>query len=120
MKFLADENVPASVVRMLEQAGMQIRSVREETPGISDRDVLKRASEEGRIILTFDKDFGELVVKEAIFPVPGVILLRLHGMRPDNLAAFVTRILTSRDDWAGNFAVIGNERIRMRPLSVQQ
>ncbi|ABS56287.1 conserved hypothetical protein [Methanoregula boonei 6A8] len=116
MKFLADENVPASVVRMLENAGVHIRSIGADTPGISDRDVMKYALEEERIILTFDKDFGELAIKDTICPVPGVILLRLPGMKPDQLAGFITQILTSRDDWDGHFSVIEKERIRMRPL----
>lgn len=117
MKFLADENIPASVVVMLENSGFSICSVRMVSAGISDREVMQIASREERIILTFDKDFGELAVKDAIIPVPGVILFRLPGMKPDQLASFITGVLTSREDRGGHFSVVETERIRMRQLS---
>jgi predicted nuclease of predicted toxin-antitoxin system len=59
VRFLADENVPASTVRALTDAGHDVIWVRISAPGSSDNDVLAQAAREGRILLTFDKDFGE-------------------------------------------------------------
>lgn len=59
MRFLADENFPYDAVAALRDAGHDVVWIREAVPGISDEDVLKRAEAEERILLTFDKDFGE-------------------------------------------------------------
>ncbi|MDO9280403.1 MAG: DUF5615 family PIN-like protein [Pseudomonadota bacterium] len=55
--------------------------IAELAPSIADVDVLGRAVAGGRVLLTDDKDFGELVVLESR-PHRGVVLLRLAGMRP--------------------------------------
>jgi predicted nuclease of predicted toxin-antitoxin system len=60
MRFLADENIPGDAVAELEAAGHDIISIRIAAPGSKDEDVLALAVRETRIILTFDKDFGEL------------------------------------------------------------
>ena len=77
MKLLADENIPASVVRLLEEDGYDIRWIRIDSPGISDIEVMRNAHQEKRVILTYDKDFGELAVKVPIYPSSGIILIRL-------------------------------------------
>ena len=60
MRFLADENIPGDAVAEIEAAGHDIVWVRIVAPGSKDEDVLAWAVREERIILTFDKDFGEL------------------------------------------------------------
>jgi predicted nuclease of predicted toxin-antitoxin system len=59
MRFLADENIPGDAVTELEAAGHDIVWVRTMAPGSKDEDILALAVREERIILTFDKDFGE-------------------------------------------------------------
>jgi predicted nuclease of predicted toxin-antitoxin system len=61
MNFLANENFPLFSIRLLRTAGYNVASVIEDTPGAKDHDVLKRAQKEARILLTFDRDYGELV-----------------------------------------------------------
>ena len=56
MRFLANENFPLPSVRLLREAGHDVVSISEETPGITDSQVLSRAVSEQRIILTFDRD----------------------------------------------------------------
>jgi len=82
MKLLADENIPYSVVRTLADGGYDILWIRTESPGISDREVMRYACQEKRIILTYDKDFGELAVKDYKYPPTGIILFRLYEMNP--------------------------------------
>jgi predicted nuclease of predicted toxin-antitoxin system len=60
MRFLANENFPGAAVTALEAAGHDVVWIRTAAPGAIDRDVLAWAAREERILLTFDKDFGEL------------------------------------------------------------
>jgi len=116
MRLPADENVPASVVRMLGNEGHDIRWIRKEAPGIPDIEVLQSAQREERIILTYDKDFGELVVKDNRYPSSGIILFRLSRMDPSQMAGYIRGVIGSRKDWVGHFSVIEEDRVRMRPL----
>jgi hypothetical protein len=118
VRFLADENIPGAVVETLAQAGHDISWVRLTAPGIDDRDVLDWAVREDRILLTFDKDFGELARARAagIPNVGGVVLFRLPTPGPGAAATFVVKAIASRGDWAGHFSVVDPERIRMRPI----
>ena len=59
MRLLADENIPGDAVAALRATGHDVAWIRIEAPGSPDQDVLSRAQQEGRILLTFDKDFGE-------------------------------------------------------------
>jgi predicted nuclease of predicted toxin-antitoxin system len=63
-KILADENIPIEAVKLLQSKGVDLVSVTEFLQGFSDLEVLELANRENRAILTFDKDFGEMVVRE--------------------------------------------------------
>ncbi|MFI5381844.1 MAG: DUF5615 family PIN-like protein [Tepidisphaerales bacterium] len=116
MHFFADENFPGPVVRMLREKGHDVLSVKEVARGAVDPEVLRLGNEAGRVLLTFDKDFGELAVRFAS-PAVGIVLFRLSGATPeeDNSRAF--EALQSRTDWVGHFSVVTDDRIRMRPLT---
>jgi hypothetical protein len=62
-RFVADESVDAPIVHRLREAGHEVWSVAEESPSISDREVLRAASEADRVLLTADRDFGDLHVR---------------------------------------------------------
>lgn len=116
MRFLADENFPSAAVAALRDVGHDIVSVGVAAPGASDADVLAWTAREGRIILTFDKDFGELA-RTSKLPSPcGVVLFRIPLSRPGDAARRLGDLLGSRDDWAGHFSVIEPGRVRMRIL----
>ena len=117
MILLADENIPFSVVRALADGGYDIVWIRTEAPGISDLDVIRYACQENRVILTYDKDFGELAVKDNLCPSAGIILFRLRLKTPARIAEYILNILKSRTDWEGHFSVVEEKRIRMRLLS---
>jgi hypothetical protein len=68
------------------------------------------------VLLTLDKDFGELVLKRGRTASQGVILLRLPGAGPADVARLAVTAIGSRDDWTGCFSVIERDRTRMRPL----
>jgi predicted nuclease of predicted toxin-antitoxin system len=65
MRFLANENVPGAAVAALAAAGHDVVWVRIVAPGIRDPDVLEWAARDHRILLTFDKDFGEIARRSA-------------------------------------------------------
>ncbi len=116
MRLLADENLPKAVVSGLRGRGFDVLWVREADSGASDTSIVERAIQENRIILTFDKDFGQLVIEGGRVGVPGVILLRIAVPSAQEVATTIERIITSRSDWEGHFSVIEDDRIRMRPL----
>jgi len=116
MRLLANENFPKEAVDALRKQGHDVKWVRTDCPGISDRQVLSLAQSENRLLLTFDKDFGELAFRAGLPATTGVILFRI----PPRFPAFVARIavaaLDERTDWEGHFSVIEQDRIRMTPL----
>ena len=77
---------------------------------------MAQAQREQRIIVTFDKDFGELVFSLGLPASCGVILFRLPPLTPAKLTEMVLRVLDSRNDWQGYFTVVEPQRIRMKPL----
>jgi predicted nuclease of predicted toxin-antitoxin system len=85
-------------------------------PGAADTDVLTAAVRESRILLTFDKDFGELAARSALPSGCGIVLFRVPPPRNDRAAQRLVTRITSRDDWSGHFSVIEPGRVRMRRL----
>ncbi len=116
MRFLANENFPLDAVEALCQQGHDVIWIRTESPGISDPEVLSRAQAEDRILLTFDKDFGELAFRAKLPAASRIILFRISAPSSVVVAQKVIAVIALRDDWAGHFSVVENDRIRMRSL----
>jgi hypothetical protein len=77
---------------------------------------MARAAAERRLLVTFDKDFGALVYGRGLAPASGVVLFRLTGAGPRQLAERTLTVLESRSDWPDHFAVVEDTRVRLRPL----
>src|SRR5437588_9570679 len=105
MRFLANENFPAAAVTALMTAGHDVVWVRVSTPGTSDADVLAWAGREQRILLTFDKDIGELAGRSALPADCGVMLFRTPMLKPGDVGQQLASVIAARDDWAGHFSV---------------
>jgi len=116
MRILANENFPGDAVMALRQQGHDVAWVRTDAPGSSDREVLARAQAESRILITFDKDFGELAFRFGLPASSGSILFRIATPSPAYVVRMTVAALESRTDWAGHFAVVEEGRIRMTPL----
>lgn len=116
MRFLADENFPKNAVLALQQQGHNVLWIRIDAPGSSDQGILARAQAEERIILTFDKDFGELAFCFGLPATSGIVLFRLPLLKPTSLINIVISALATQSDWSGLFTVVESDRIRIRPL----
>jgi predicted nuclease of predicted toxin-antitoxin system len=116
MRFLVNENVSGTVIGALRSRGHEVLSVKESMRSESDQAILARGEAESRIVVTHDRDFGELAFRSRLPASCGVILIRLSGTDPDADNRRVLQALESRSDWAGNFSVVTDRRIRMRPL----
>ncbi len=116
MRFLADENVSRLVVERLRSGGHDVVLIGETRAGARDEDVLNAADAEGRILITEDRDFGELIIRQRL-GVHGVILLELDRLSNAAEAAAVAEIVSAHADrLTGNLVVIEPGRIRIRPL----
>ena len=102
MRILADENFSRATVEALRARGHDVVWVPEDAPSTGDPDVLARALSENRVLVTFDKDFGDLAVRQGLAASCGVVLVRVRQLS----TAFVTRLvvaaLESRIDWKGD------------------
>ena len=117
MRFLANENFPGAAVAALAAAGHDIVSVRLLAPGTSDAGVMEWAIRDQRVLLTFDKDFGELARASGLPATCGVVLFRMPLPKPDDVGRRFVQVCASRGDWAGHVSVVEPGRIRMRPLA---
>jgi predicted nuclease of predicted toxin-antitoxin system len=116
VRLLVDENMPGTVIADLRQRGHDIFSVKESMRGADDPAILARAQAESRVVVTQDKDFGELAFRIGLPATCGVILLRLTGDDPDADNGRIVAVVESRADWSGAFVVATEKRVRVRPL----
>jgi predicted nuclease of predicted toxin-antitoxin system len=116
MNLLANENFPRSAVEALRAAGHDVVWARTNMTGATDAEVLARAQADGRVLLSFDKDFGELAFRSGLPATCGVVLFRFAPVSPEFVAERVVTILAGTTPWVGHFAVVEETRIRLRPL----
>jgi predicted nuclease of predicted toxin-antitoxin system len=116
MNILANENFPQDAVVALRERGHDVNWVRTDAPGSSDDEVLARAQAEDRVLVTFDKDFGELAFRVRLPASSGIILFRISSPSSAHIAKVAVEVLESRMDWAGHFSVVEDNRIRMTRL----
>ena len=117
MRLLADECVPAPIVRRLRADGLDVEHVAEDGAGTQDPDVLARAGRGGRLLLTEDRDFGQLVYLQRAPASPGVIYLRLGDAPLSESVEMVSAVLRSDLVYAERFTTVtGTGAVRQRPL----
>ena len=112
MKFLIDANLGRKFTKVLKHAGHDSIFINDFSAKTSDEDILSLAERENRILITNDKDFGELVFKLGK-PSAGVILLRTSATDPEQRFGMIKNAL---DKSKGKFVVVKEGQIRVRDL----
>ncbi len=96
MKIIVDESTGPGVAKWLKSNGWEVYSVFNESPGWSDRVILAKAHFENWVIITNDKDFGDMVFRDKL-PHRGIILLRLNDETTVNKIAILSQIFEQFD-----------------------
>ncbi|HVZ98109.1 MAG TPA: DUF5615 family PIN-like protein [Chitinophagaceae bacterium] len=115
MKLLANENFPLKSVIYLKNKGHDIKAIGIDNPSVEDRVVINIAIAEERTILTFDRDYGELIFKHNYKPERGVIYLRLIEYAPDEPGKIVEDLISQKEiTFARALTVADTTGIRQR------
>ena len=117
MKFLADENFPSPSVNLLRQNGFEVLFVLEFMRSSSDKNIIEYATENNLIILTFDRDFGELLFKYALQNPPAVVYFRSFNDYTKQPAEKLMELIASQLKLEATFTVIDSNAIRQRKLN---
>lgn len=112
MRFLVDENLGNRFTNILNESGYDALFVGDIMRGALDEKILAFAENENRIIITDDKDFGELIFRLKLTS-RGVILLRILTTDPEKIFEMVVAVL---DKAEGKFIVVSEGHIRVREL----
>jgi len=114
LRLLADENVQRELVQGLRQAGHDVSVIGGEQASSPDEDVLALATVERRVLITYDRDFGSLLVREGQRAPAGVVYLRLSRLAIDQTLARLLAVF--EQDVTGALVVIGAGKDRKRPI----
>lgn len=115
MEFLANENFPAPSIGLIRDAGYQVFSISESSPGESDEQVISKAKAKDLIILTFDKDYGEILMRTQIPDPPSVVFFRYKGQDPTFAGkALIELLAKSSIELVEKFTVIDKGEVRQR------
>ena len=116
MRFLADESVCGPIVERLRQEGHSVAYIAELYPGAPDSYVLAQANQEGVLLITADRDFGEMVYQGG-HSTQGVILIRLRGLSALEKARIVAQGVAEHGvELLNAFTVIAPGVMRIRRL----
>jgi predicted nuclease of predicted toxin-antitoxin system len=114
MNFVADESVDGLIVSGLRQNGHDVFYIAESSPGLPDDDVLNEANARAAILLTSDKDFGEMMFRQRRVHA-GVVLVRLHGLSLEAKTALVCdAVRIHGPEFLNAFSVILPGYVRVR------
>ena len=116
MKFLADENVEKPIVDWLSEKEHEVSYIAEMAPSVTDKRVIEMARESSMVLLTNDKDFGELVYRQGKVP-SGVLLIRARNQTSRHKIKLIKQVLEKAEEkLRNNFVVVNESGIRIRPF----
>lgn len=116
--LLANENFPAPAIRKLRAAGVDVIAVSEAMPAVSDKEVMEFARREQRWIVTFDRDYGDLIFREGLLPPPSILYFRQEPYPPDRPADLVLAMLSDPQQAEGYMVVISEQNVRRKRFPV--
>jgi predicted nuclease of predicted toxin-antitoxin system len=116
MNFVSDENVDRRILERIRQDGHEVVSISDTSPRAIDAIVLDFAHRQGAVLVTEDKDFGDLVMWQRQL-TSGVVLVRLSGLSPEAKAETVSVAIREHEsEIPGSFTVISPGNVRIRRL----
>ena len=114
--LLADENIDCRIIKNLRDAGFNVISVREDYCGAKDREILNIAKQKELIVITEDKDFGELIFSFKAVNV-GVVFLRYHFLERTTIIESLLHVIQQQGNTLRDkFTVITLKKIRIRDI----
>ena len=117
MKFLVDVGVGKKVEEYLSENRYDMKAVRSLDQRMPDQEIIRLAALEKRIVITMDKDFGELVYHSGMDHC-GILLLRLEDATGSEKQQVIEKIITKyADNIENHFCVYQNKKFRFRKLS---
>ena len=99
----------------LKELNFGIKSIGSDNPSISDQEVMEYAVDEGRIIITHDSDYGELIFEHRYKPV-GVIYIRIQSAYPEETGETLRNLIGADLPLMNRFTVIDQNGIRQRAI----
>ena len=120
MKFLADAGISPKTVAFLNAAGHDAVHVRQiGLKRASDADIVRRSRQEGRVVLTFDLDFGQILAL-GVAGSPSVVIFRLSDETSTSVNWRLEAVITERraELEQGALILVEDGRYRMRPLPI--
>jgi len=116
MNLVADEGIDFQIVSSLRANGHDVLYIAEFASGSLDDVILELANKEDRILMTRDKDFGELVFRDKMVH-SGIILNSLHELSSENKARIILKVIEDfQEQLIGAFTVIQPNKVRFRKL----
>ena len=115
MDLLADENQHPLVVARLRNAGYTVEFVIETSAGAQDEEILSRPDIGAKILLTYDRDFGDLIFRRGYPPPFAILYTRLNRAEPEHIAE---RLLAQLEAGItpGHMTIITDDGVRLRPF----
>ena len=116
LKFLVDVGVGKGIERYLQEEGYDAKAVRDIDPRMEDEEIIRTAVSENRMIITMDKDFGELVYHSSM-EHSGVLLLRLEDVTGAEKLQVIKYIMKNYSGRIKNcFCVFQNDKFRIKRI----
>lgn len=116
LKFVADENIPLQVVYKLREESFEVISITESFSGSTDLEVIEISKKEKAFVLTFDKDFGELIIRLKM-QISGIVILRFQPYSVDYIFNRIVQVINFLNSHPGdNFVVVDEKKLRIKKL----
>ena len=114
MTIVADENIDFEIIRQLRLRSQNVISIQEINSGINDINVLDFAFRNNSLLITEDKDFGELAHRLKL-PHKGILLIRLSDIpRSERIELSIKTIIEHHSKLINNFSVLTKSGLRIR------
>jgi predicted nuclease of predicted toxin-antitoxin system len=115
LKILADECVHEDLIEAIRGEGFDVLNVRELAQGASDENVFELAMKQKRVLLTFDREFGNIFIYD-IKNSFGVVIILIGQLKKEEIIKYTTTFLKSElaKNMKKKLAIIGKKKVRIR------